>query len=175
MRYVLEITYDEITGVCPIFDLAALNRLNAEQHAVSGTHPAGKPARWAILSTWMAMGMRFRTAQGSEHEFDHFVKSYYRNAVLVLPDLILQPTNIETIQALLFMSVLAECMEDHRSYVMLVTNAAREIELLAPQLSSVSDRCERESCQRLLSFARLQDRKVAKKYGLTSILNSGTV
>jgi hypothetical protein len=157
MRYVLEITYDEITGVCPIFDLSTLNRLNAEQQAVSSTHPAGNPARWAILSTWIAMGMRFRTALGSEDEFNDFIKSYYRNAVLVLPDLILEPANIETIQALLFMAVLADCMEDHRSFVMLVTNAARQIELLAPQISSVSDRCERESCQRLLSFARLQE------------------
>jgi hypothetical protein len=175
MRYVLEITYDEITAVCPIFDLSTFNRLNAEQQAVSSTHPAGNPARWAILSTWMAMGMRFRTALGSEAEFNDFIKSYYGNAVLVLPDLILQPANIEAIQALLLMAVLADCMEDHRSFVMLVTNAARQIELLAPRLSSVLDRCERESCQRLLSFARLQDRKVAEKYGLRLILNSVTV
>jgi hypothetical protein len=121
------------------------------------------------------MGMRFRTALGSEDEFSDFVKSYYRNAVLVLPDLILQPANIESIQALLFMAVLAECMDDNRSFVMLVTNAARQIELFALRLSSVSDRCERESCQRLLSFARLQDRKVAEKHGLTLILNSVSV
>jgi hypothetical protein len=175
MRYVLEITYEEIAGICPIFDLSTLHRLNAEQQAVSSTQPAGNPARWAILSTWMAMSMRFRTAQGSEDEFNDFIKSYYRNAVLVLPDLILQPANIETIQALLFMAILADCMEDHRSFVMLVTNAARQIELLAPRLSSVPDRCERESCQWLLSFAQLQDRKVVEKYGLTSILNSVTV
>jgi hypothetical protein len=175
MWYVLEMTYDEITSVCPIFNLSTLKRLNGEQQAVGSTHPAGNPARWAILSTWMALGMRFRTALGSEHEFDQVIKSYYRNAVLVLPDLILQPANIETIQALLFMAVLADCMEDHRSFVMLVTNAARHIELLAPQLSSVSDKSERELCQRLLSFARLQDRKVAEKYRLTSILNSATV
>jgi hypothetical protein len=90
MRYVLEITYDEITGSCPIFDLSTLNRLNTEQQAVSSTRPAGNPARWATLSTWMAMGMRFRTAQGSEDEFNDFIKSYSRNAVLVLPDLMLQ-------------------------------------------------------------------------------------
>jgi hypothetical protein len=80
MRYVLEITYDEITGVCPVFDLPTLKRLNDEQQAVSSTHPAGNPARWAILSTWMALSMRFRTAQGSEHEFDHFIKSYYQRS-----------------------------------------------------------------------------------------------
>lgn len=115
MRYVLEITYDEITGFCPIFDLSTLNRLNAEQQVVSSTHAAGNPARWAILSTWMAMGMHFRTALGSEDEFNHFIKSFYRNAVLVLPGLILQPANIEEIQALLFMGVFADCMEDDRS------------------------------------------------------------
>jgi len=174
-RYVLENTCDEIIGVCPIFDLPTLNKLNAEQQAVSSTHPAGNPARWAILSTWIAIAMRFRTALGSEDEFNHVIKSYFHNAVLVLPDLILQPANIETIQALLFMAVFADGMGDHRSFVMLVTNATRQIELLALRLSSVSDRCERESCQRLLSFARLQDRKVAEKYGLTSILNSVSV
>ncbi|KAF4635409.1 hypothetical protein G7Y89_g2687 [Cudoniella acicularis] len=139
IRFALENTYDEITGVCPIFDLPTLNRLNAEQQAVSRTHPAGNPARWAILSTWIAMGVRFRTALGSEDEFNHVIKSYYRNAVLVLPDLILQPANMETIQALLFMAVFADGMEDHRSFVMLVTNATRQIELLALRLSGVSD------------------------------------
>jgi hypothetical protein len=175
VRYALKNTYDEITGVCPIFDLPTLNRLNDEQQAASSTHPAGNPARWAILSTWIAIGMRFRTAPGSEDGFSHVIKSYYRNAVLVLPDLILQPANKETIQALLLMAVFADGMEDHRSFVMLVTNATRQIELLALRLSSVLDRCERESYQRLISFARLQDRKVAEKYGLTSILSSAFV
>lgn len=172
IRYALENTYNDITGVCPIFDLPALKRLNAEQQAASSTHPVGNPARWAILSTWIAIGMRFNTALGSEDEFNQVIKSYYRNAVLVLPDLILEPANMETIQALLLMAVFADTMEDHRSFVMLVTNAARQIELLSLRLSGVSDRCERESFQRLLSFARLQDRKVAEKYGLTLMLNS---
>lgn len=172
-QYVLETTYDEITRACPIFDLPTLKSLNAEQQALSRTHPAGNPARWAILSTWVAMSIRSRTAPGSEGEFDQVVSSYYRNAVLVLPDLILQPENVETIQALLFMAAFADGVQDHRSFVMLVTNAARQIELLAPRVTSgVSDRCERDSCQRLLYFARLQDRKVAEKYGLTLILNS---
>ncbi|KAE9367113.1 hypothetical protein N431DRAFT_418245 [Stipitochalara longipes BDJ] len=172
LRYALENTYDEITGFCPIFDLPTLIRLNDEQQAANSSHPAGNPARWAILSAWIAMGMRLRTAPGSENEFNHVTKSYYRNAVLVLPDLILQSANMETIQALLLMAVFADEMEDHRSFVMLVTNASRQIELLAQRLSGMSDRCERESFQRLLSFARLQDTKAAEKYGLTLILNS---
>jgi hypothetical protein len=172
LQHALENTYNEISGVCPIFDLPTLHRLNAEQQAASSTHPAGNPARWAILSTWIAIGMRFRTALGSEDGFNHVIKSYYRNAVLVLPDLILQPANMETVQAISLMAVFADGMEDHRSFVMLVTNATRQIELLALRLSGVSDRCERESYQRLLSFAREQDRKLGEKYGLTSTLNS---
>jgi hypothetical protein len=172
IRYALENTYNDITGVCPIFDLPTLNRLNAEQQAASSTHPVGNPARWAILSTWIAMGMRFRTALGSEDEFSQVIKSYYRNAVLVLPDIILEPANMETIQALLLMAVFADAMEDHRSFVMLVTNATRQIELLALRLSGVSDRCERESFQRLLCFARAQDRKIAEEYELTLMLSS---
>ena len=175
IRYALENTYNDIARVCPIFDLLALKRLNAEQQAASSTHPAGNPARWAILSTWIAMGIRFNTALGSEDEFSDVIKSYYRNAVLVLPDLILQSANMESIQALLLMAVFADNMEDHRSFVMLVTNAARQIELLAPRLHGALDRCERESYQRLLSFARLQDSKVAEKYGLTFILNSVSI
>jgi len=175
IRFMFENTYAEITDVCPIFDLSTLQRLNAEQQAISSTHPAGNPARWAILSTWIAIAMRFRTALESKGEFDNVINSYYHNAVLVLPDLILQPSTLETIQALLFMAVYADVMEDYRSFVMLVTNATRQIELLAPRLSIVSDKCERESYQRLLSFARLQDKKVAEKYGVTSILHSGSV
>jgi len=172
LRYALENTYDELTRACPIFDLPTIIKLNAEQQAASSAHPAGDPARWAILSTWIAVGMRFRTAPGSEDGFNHVIKSYYRNATLVLPDLILQPASMETIQALLLMAVYADITEDHRSFVMLVTNATRQIELLALRLSSVSDRSEREPYQRLLSFAQLQDKKIAEKYGLTLILNS---
>ena len=118
------------------------------------------------------MGVRFKTAPGSEDELNCVIKAYYRNAVLVLPDLILQPANKESIQALLFMAVYAEGSMDHRSYVMLVTNAFRQIEFLAPRLSEVTDRCDIESCQHSLSFARLQDMKVARKYGMTLLLGS---
>jgi hypothetical protein len=172
IRYALENTYTEIFAVCPIFDLPTLHRLNDEQQAASGTHPTGNAARWAILSTWIAMGMRFNTAPGSEIGLNNTIKNYYNNATLVLPDLILRSENVETIQALLLMAVFAESMEDHRSFVMLVTNASRQIELLAIRLSGVSDRCDREAFQRLLSFARSQDMKVAEKYKLTPILNA---
>lgn len=167
-----EVTYDEVTGVYPMFDLPTLQRLIAEQHAVSSTSPAGNPARWAIINTCIAMGVRFKMTAGSENEFDCVVEAYYRNAVLVLPDLILQPANKEAIQALLFMAVFAEGALDHRSYVMLVTNAVRQIEFLAPRLSEVTDRCEIESCRPSLTFARLQDMKVASKYGMTPLLES---
>ena len=147
IRHMFEITHDEITAVYPMFDLPTLNRLNAEQHAVSSTDPAGNPARWAIINTWIAMGVRFKTAPGSEDEPNCVIKAYYRNAVLALPDLILQPADKETIQALLFMAVYAEGSLDHRSYVMLVTNAVSQIEFLAPRLSAVLDQCEIESCR----------------------------
>lgn len=175
IRYALENTYNEISGLCPIFDLPTLQRLNTEQQAASSANPAGNPARWAILSTWIALGMRLRTAPGSEAGFSPVVQSYYRNAVLVLPDLILQPANTETIQALLLMAVFADGGEDHRSFVMLVTNAARQIELLALQLTGVSDRGERDAMRRLLAFARLLEGKVAERCGLKMILDSVVV
>jgi hypothetical protein len=172
IQHIFEITYNEIMAVCPMFDLPTLSRLNAEQHAVSSTHPAGNPARWAIITTWIAMGVLFKMTSGSENELNCVSKAYYRNAVLVLPDLILQPASKETIQALLFMAMYAECSMDHRSYVMLVTNAVRQIELLTPRLSEVRDRCEKESCKNELSFAQLQDIKVANNYGMTLLLGS---
>ena len=172
LQHMFKITYDEITAVYPMFDLPTLNRFNTEQHAVSSTDPAGNPARWAIINTWIAMGVRFKKALGPEDEMDCVMKAYYRNAVLVLADLILQPANKETIQALLFMAVYAEGSMDHRSYVMLVTNAVRQIEFLAPRLSEVTNQWEIESCQQSLFFARLQDMKVATKYGMTLLLGS---
>ncbi|PMD53345.1 uncharacterized protein K444DRAFT_635567 [Hyaloscypha bicolor E] len=64
IRRMFETTYDEITAVYPMFDLPTLNRLNAEQHAVSSAHPAGNPARWAIINTWIAMGCVSRQSLG---------------------------------------------------------------------------------------------------------------
>ncbi|KAN0092387.1 hypothetical protein V8E51_018234 [Hyaloscypha variabilis] len=172
IQHFFEITYDEITAVYPMFDLLTLKRLITEQHAVSNTDPAGNPARWAIINTWIAMGARFKMTPGPEDELDCVIKAYYRNAVLVLPDLILQRANKESIQALLLMAVFAEGAMDHASYVMLVTNAVRQIEFLAPRLAEVTDRCEIEACRHSLSFARLQDMKVADKYGMTQLLGS---
>jgi hypothetical protein len=172
IRHLFEITYDEITAVYPMFDLLTLKRLIAEQRAVSNTDPAGSPARWAIINTWIAMGVRLKAVLGSGDELDCVIKAYYRNAVLVLQDLILQRANEESIQALLFMALFAEGAMDHASYVMLVTNAVRQSEFLARRLVEVTDRCETEVCRHSLSFARLQDMKVAEKYGMTQLLAS---
>lgn len=172
IRNLFDVTYDEITAVYPMFDLPTIHTLIAEQHAVSSTGPAGNPARWVIVNTWIALGVRFKMTPGSEAELECVIKAYYRNAVLVLPELILQPANKESILALLFMAVYAEGAMDHRSYVMLVTNAVRQIEFLAPRLSEVTDRCEIESCRPSLTFARLQDMKVASQYGMTPLLGS---
>ena len=73
----MNFTYADITAVYPMLDLPTLNRLAAEQHALSSTSPCSNPARWAILNTWIAMGIRFKTMSESEK----IVKAYYRNAV----------------------------------------------------------------------------------------------
>jgi hypothetical protein len=172
VHYALRNTYDDIMNICPIFDLPMLQKRNAEQQAIDNIRPAGNPARWSILNTWISLGIRLRTALGSEDQFKCVVDSYYRNAVLVLPDLILHPITTESVQALLLMSVFAENVEDQRSFVMLVTNSARQIELLARSCSGVVDRSEREIYERLLDFARVQDKKVAEKYGMLSMSNS---
>lgn len=172
IAHLFEITFNEMISFYPIFDLPALNRLNAEQHALSSTHPAGNPARWAIINIWIALGTCIKVSPTRDDEVDCIIKAYYRNAVLVLPDLILQPANKETISALLFMSVYAEAALDQRSHVMLVTNAVRQIELLIPRLSEALDQCELDACRPGLAFARLQDMKLANKYGITQLLGS---
>jgi hypothetical protein len=60
------------------------------------------------------------------------------------------------------MAVLAEVMEDRQSFVMLVTIAMRQIELLALDASGASENYETESYQRLLAFARLLDYKTGE-------------
>jgi hypothetical protein len=172
VHYALENSYNDIIHICPIFELPTLQKLNAEQQAINNIHPACNPARWSILSTWIALAIRLKTALGSEDGFKCVVDSYYHNAVLVLPDLILQPATMESVQALLLMSVFADEVEDQRSFVMLVTNSARQMELLARSYSGVLDRSERELYERLLHFARLQDKKVAEKHGLSLMLGS---
>jgi len=111
-------------------------------------------------------------APGSEDELKSVIDAYYRNAKLVLSDLILRPATMESVQALLLMGALADEMEDHRAFVMFVTNALRQIELLSRSSLVVMDRAEREALVRLLGFAKLQDGRVARKYGVSMILNS---
>ncbi|TPX15358.1 uncharacterized protein E0L32_004635 [Thyridium curvatum] len=169
-QYMLANTYDEVAALCPIFDLATLKKLTKEQQSLSVTHPSGNPARWAILSTWIAVALRFRAAGGSEGEYSHVIKSYYCNATLVLSDLILQNTTLQNIQSLLFMAILAEVLGDHRSFVMLVTNAARQMELVARTPPTMLSSEARELYERLLSFSQILDRKVARDHSLVAIL-----
>ncbi|OIW33435.1 hypothetical protein CONLIGDRAFT_677223 [Coniochaeta ligniaria NRRL 30616] len=105
-------------------------KLLEAQYAVSSTEPAAGFARWAIVNTITALAIRVKTAPGSETDFSHIADTLYRNATIVLPELILQDPCELSIQALLTMAMFAGGIPDAKACMMLASNASRHMDLV---------------------------------------------
>jgi hypothetical protein len=127
----MEHCFAEAMGEHQILEQAEFMRLLEAQYAASSTQPAGGFARWAMVNAITALTVRVKTAPGSETDFAHIADTLYRNATIVLPELILQDPCELSIQALLAMAMFADGMPDAQARVMLATNASRHLDLVA--------------------------------------------
>jgi hypothetical protein len=60
------------------------------QYEASSFDPAGNSARWAIVNAMLALGVRSKTAPGSEAALFDITHGFYQNATKVVPELILE-------------------------------------------------------------------------------------
>ncbi|CAM1510554.1 Fc.00g008890.m01.CDS01 [Cosmosporella sp. VM-42] len=141
------------------------------QYAASCVNPAGNPARWAIVNTFIALALRFKTAPGSEAELSDIPHSYYQNATTVIPDLILQTPSLISIQALLAMASFAQGIPDAPAFIMLASNASRQLELFGSmRLSERSPTTqEEEQYKHLCGTAHLLENNAIQGSSIHSI------
>ena len=133
------------------------------QYVNSPLSPVGNPARWALVNTIIALAVRFKTAPGSQGAIADITRAFYQNATRVVPELILQESNLLSVQALLAMSLFAWTVKDLRAFVMFGTNASRLLELLSltgltPDL--VSDLVEPEEYEMVLRTVNIFDKSI---------------
>ncbi|KAF3769797.1 hypothetical protein M406DRAFT_325280 [Cryphonectria parasitica EP155] len=98
------------------------------QYAASAAGPAGQPARWGLVNAVLATALRSKIAPGAEAELSVVANAFYRNAISVIQELILQQPSLLSIQALLAMAIFAKDIPDTQAYYMLSTNASRQVE-----------------------------------------------
>ncbi|KAG9249459.1 uncharacterized protein F5Z01DRAFT_496139 [Emericellopsis atlantica] len=124
--------FDDVMSEYQIIDKPKFVALLEAQYALSLVDHAGDPARWAMVNAILALALRVKIAPGSEQTLRAFPCSFYRNAVAVLPELILQRSNLLAVQALQAMAVYARETQDYQAFAMLASNALHLLELLGP-------------------------------------------
>jgi hypothetical protein len=169
-RRLIRNSFEAIMAEHPLLDLPRLVTLVEEQYAASATDPADNHARWALVNAVFALALRFKIAPGAEGELSTFPRAFYRNAVTVLPELILQEPSLLSIQALLAMAIFAQA-SDSRSFAMLMTNASRELELLRPTQVRKPDASEEEQLSRAYGIAATLETLAAQTYGIRPLLH----
>jgi hypothetical protein len=106
-----------------------------DQYAASPNDPGDSPARWALVNAIVALSCRWKTAPGSQG-LDQITFGFYENATKILPELILKDPHLLSIQALLAMASFARKVENVSAFVMLSSNASRQLELFTMSWSS---------------------------------------
>ena len=108
------------------------------QYASSSDEPALEcPARWALVNAVIALGLRFKTAAGSEAAMSDVVDGLYKNGIAVFPELLLGEPSLLAVQALLAMAMFVRGVPEVQAFVMFVTNASRMLRLLGLRLESL--------------------------------------
>ncbi|EHK50852.1 hypothetical protein TRIATDRAFT_94120 [Trichoderma atroviride IMI 206040] len=122
-------SFAEIMEDRQLLDLAGFTALLSDQYIASSTGPAGNFARWAIVNAMTALALRFKAAPGSEADLSSIPLAFYHNATAVIHQLILQEPSLLSIQALLAMAMFVEDTPESTAFIMLGTNASRQLEL----------------------------------------------
>ncbi|KAH8166592.1 hypothetical protein CIB48_g1664 [Xylaria polymorpha] len=135
-RRLVENSFAEIIPSPQFISLETFMKLIEAQHADSTTGPGEDAARWAVVNGVIAIAGRFKTAAGSEAEMSPITLSFYRNASLVIHQLILQKPSLLSVQALLSMAIFARGTPDTEAFIMLASNAFNQLEILLRTRSS---------------------------------------
>ncbi|KAI0976017.1 hypothetical protein F4678DRAFT_415583 [Xylaria arbuscula] len=120
-------TFADIMEEHQFISLANFTILLEAQYAASVVGPAEDSARWALVNAVIAVAMRSKIAPGAESELSPVTESFYRNATMVVDQLILLDPTLLSIQALLAMAIFCRGRPNAQAFVMLATNASHQL------------------------------------------------
>ncbi|KAF8848953.1 hypothetical protein BDZ45DRAFT_697990 [Acephala macrosclerotiorum] len=173
-RRLIENSFAEIMAEHQLLDLSNFVMLLDAQYTASAFDPADNPARWALVNAIIALGVRFKTAAGSENALSNITHSFYQNAIKVLPDLVLQGPTLLSIQALLAIAMFARCISDIQAFIMLATNASRQLESWGRfSMDRVIDTRDIEQYEHVYKTANMFDKIIAGVLSTETALPEG--
>ncbi|CZR55477.1 uncharacterized protein PAC_05365 [Phialocephala subalpina] len=161
-RRLIENSFAEVMAEHRLLDQTNFVMLLDAQYAASSLDPADDSARWALVNAIIALAVRFKTASGSEKALFDIPHGFFQNVTRVVPELILQEPSLLVIQALLAMAMFARCIADVQAFIMLATNASRQLELLGRfSMDRVIDMREIEQYEQVYKAANMFDKTIA--------------
>ncbi|TRX91832.1 hypothetical protein FHL15_007385 [Xylaria flabelliformis] len=129
-KTLVENSFTDIIPQPQFITLETFNKLLDSQYVDDTTGPGDNAARWAVVNSVIALAGRFKTAAGSEADMSPITLGFYRNASLVIHQLILHKPSLLSIQALLSMAIFARGIPDLEAFIMLAKNAFNQLNIL---------------------------------------------
>ncbi|KAK3319633.1 hypothetical protein B0T19DRAFT_269814 [Cercophora scortea] len=173
-RSLIENSFDQIMAIYPIFDQLKFIELLDTQQAISAREPGDDPARWASINAVLALSVRAKIPPVANAESESMVDiadAFYRNALGVFADLVMRAPSLLSVQALLAMAVYVRDRGESTAFIMLVTDAARRLDLfgLASMLRGLESG-EAEQFRRVVEVVRALEAHACSTYGVRSVL-----
>lgn len=159
-RRLIENTFAEVMADHQLLKLSDFVALLEAQYKASINDPDGNPSRWAMVNAVIALAIRAKMAPGSEAIVSDITYGYYRNATIVISELVIGDATLLSVQAFLAMAIFAQGISDTRAAVMLASNASRHLDLLCStglSTGRVLEGAEVEECVRLCRIAKTFD------------------
>ncbi|KAI0102567.1 hypothetical protein GGR51DRAFT_287006 [Nemania sp. FL0031] len=155
-KHLIEHSFAEIMPEPHILSLESFTQLLESQYDDNTVSPGQDVVRWAVVNGVIALAGMSKVAPGSEDDMAPIHLSFYRNARLVLPQLIGQRPSLLSAQAIIVMAMFARGIPDAETFAMLMRNAFHQLEtlehtwsLMTPPLSL----WQREEFIRVYKFA----------------------
>jgi hypothetical protein len=108
-----------------LFKTESFLRLLNQQHIAGPDNCADDPSRWAIVNTFFAKSILYRTNNEFASGISSTAWSYFKNAFAIFPELMIQGEEISACEAMLAMSMFMLGSGDARTTSQLTAAAAR--------------------------------------------------
>lgn len=152
----------------PLFDAQSVRDMIDQQFEAGPANCHTSPTRWAILNTLLAMATQWKTANPLAKDVFPISWAYLKNAYAVVPELSLQPTNIQACRALLAVVLFLRLSADSLTatiHLSTVTTMAKAFGLCC------EDPIELEQRRRLFWLTHILNNQAAMRYGSSPTYN----
>ncbi|UQC89690.1 fungal specific transcription factor domain-containing protein [Colletotrichum lupini] len=168
----LEVTVmEEVQLFCPAMTRETFLGHTDKQYGVhADQNDCDTSARRAIANAMFGAAMRWRTANDSFERFGGLSWGYYKNAYAIVPELLLQGTNVLACEALLAIATFSLQTADARTTAQLASAAARTAQIIGlhkRETYASLDAIESARRRRVFWATHILNTDMMAKYGLS--------